>query len=209
MSQRKKYVTGSLKTSLNALIAWTPYPATRLGWRIPAKMTAFKAIPKAGFLVRRTNTKRRAEKQASPQIGSRITTQHSAGISQVLTKEDHTVSTIVSERVLAIMKDAGYEAEHAGGICMAWVKRPDSDTRTTLCISNYSNYYELDGDPDSPEWMVGRYSVINCGSIEYGAEVTLRDAIAIAERLPPPILDDGTDIQETVGPNRLFPAAEG
>ena len=112
---------------------------------------------------------------------------------------------IVSEEVLAILKDAGYVEEHTGGGCMAWMKWPKGDTRTVLYISNAN---DLDGMPSEAIWSVGRYSAIGIGSIDYCDEVTLDRAIAIAERLPSPILDDGAEVQDTIGPNRLLPITE-
>lgn len=97
----------------------------------------------------------------------------------------------VSPRVRDMMLAAGYNAQPtAGHGTMAWVKEIEPEDVIWI-----DREFDIEGDPEAPEWSVGRW----VGNAGVGGEAgyigvggrTLQEAIEISEQLPKPVFEDG------------------
>lgn len=116
---------------------------------------------------------------------SRMLTRHLDGTAQAeadrffawLEEREAEVAPAVSEPLRA----AGYEVYHTGGGCLAWMRTLDEEGDSYLLITSND---DIAGDPESPEWSVGRYDGDSWINLEEC--FTLAEAIRVAGLLPVP-----------------------
>lgn len=90
------------------------------------------------------------------------------------------------------LEAAGYEVVDTGGGCLMWMKLVDRATESVLMINNAVG--DIDGDPDQPEWIIGRSQGDDWYNID--RPFTLADAISAADDLPAPGWADGRVMEE-------------
>jgi hypothetical protein len=87
------------------------------------------------------------------------------------------------------LREAGYEAIHRGGGCLAWMRRI-SDQEHILITSNN----DISGDPDTRSWEIGRYD--ENGWVNLEESFTLEQAIRCADLLPAPVNANGDSVEK-------------
>jgi hypothetical protein len=97
----------------------------------------------------------------------------------------------VRPSISVLLEAAGYYIEATGGGGLAWQR--DIDGEGDACVLLSCNG-EIDGDPASESWGVGRYGRTG-GWICLDEAFTLADAIAAAARLPSTRLPNGDIVQ--------------
>jgi hypothetical protein len=105
---------------------------------------------------------------------------------------DTTVESVrdgVSKPMLA----AGYEAWHMGGGCMSWGRNLAGGTHLLVCTQDN----RIDGDPEAPEWIVGRYGDED-GFVCLQEPRSLSQALTESERLPRPVDAEGNPVELSV-----------
>lgn len=88
-----------------------------------------------------------------------------------------------------LMRERGYEPHTTGGGLMAWRRPLDEATEDYLLVTNEAQ--ELSGEPESLDWVVGRYR--GEGWISVG-EFDLTQALALADLIPAPTPTDETHL---------------
>lgn len=86
------------------------------------------------------------------------------------------------------LTSAGFRPMDVGGGCHAWYRRADDGSHALVSYNN-----GLDGDPATPDWIVGQYGERG-GYIEVGG-LSLSRALVGADTLPTPVRSDGSLVE--------------